>query len=209
MKKKIHDCKGSLTLEATIVFPIFLSMLLLLINVVNISLTYVAMDHAVSETVKQIAVQVYPLKYLKADSSVNSTQKNKFTDYSMSVIMGAALGQPQSQAAGSDIATIIGNEIKDEVTNITVNALTKGVILAKIKELYPLHDFAERDIKITVLNMYNPNNMPEGPQSINKSWDNKDIAVTVEYKIKPLVPFLPLQEIILSNSAVERAWVDD
>lgn len=152
MKKILRDSEGSLTLEATIVFPVFLALLLLLINLVNISLTYIAMDHAVSETVKQIAVQAYPLR-----------------------------------------------KIKGETTNIAVKALTKVAIMAKIKELYSLTDVAERDLKITEFIMYNPNSMPE----------DKDIAVTVEYKIKFLVPFLPLQEIVLSNTAVERAWVDE
>jgi hypothetical protein len=189
MKKILRDSKGSLTLEATIVFPVFLALLLLLINLVNISLTYIAMDHAVRETVKQIAVQAYPLKYLKAGPGVDSSLL--------------------PQAAGTGIVNIIGNKIKGEATNIAVNALTKVVISAKIEELYPLSNFAARDAKVTVLNMYNPNNVPEGSGSNNNPWDNKDIAVKVEYKIKPLVPFLPLQEIVLSNSAVERAWVDE
>lgn len=191
MKKVLCDSKGSLTLEATIVLPVFLALMLLLINLVNISLTYIAVDHAVRETVKQIAVQAYPLKYLKSVPGSNNIQ-SEFDGYT-----------------GSDIVNIIGKTIAGETTKIAINNMVRPIIKAKIKELYPLNDIAARDVKITVLNMYNPYYVPEGSRSGDNLWDNKDIAVTVEYKIKLFVPFLPLQEIVLSNSAVERAWVDD
>lgn len=186
MKKILCDSKGSLTLEATIVLPVFLAMMLLLINLVNISLTYIAMDHAVRETVKQIAVKAYPLKYLKSVSS-----------------------QQLPQDTGSDIVNIIGKQISGGASKLAVNTVAKAVMLAKIKELYPLSDIAARDVKITVLNMYNPYLVPEGSGSGDNPWDNKDVAVTVVYKIKLLVPFLPQQEIVLSNSSIERAWADD
>jgi hypothetical protein len=143
MKQILRDAEGSLTIEASVVLPVFLAILLLLINLVNISITYIAVDHAVSETVKQMAGQAYLLK-----------------------------------------------KVEGQAANTAVKVVTKAVMLEKIKKSYPLRDIAVRDLKITELNLY------------------KDIAVTVEYKVKPLLPLLALEEIVLSNYATERAWID-
>lgn len=56
--------KGSLTLEACVVFPIFMLFMVFIINLVNVGMIYLAMDHAVSETVKQMATEAYGQKYL-------------------------------------------------------------------------------------------------------------------------------------------------
>lgn len=143
MKQILRDAEGSLTIEASVVLPVFLAILLLLINLVNISITYIAVDHAVSETVKQMAGQAYLLK-----------------------------------------------KVEGQAANTAVKVVTKAVMLEKIQKSYPLRDIAVRDLKITELNLY------------------KDIAVTVEYKVKPLLPLLALEEIVLSNYATERAWID-
>ncbi|HEX3032559.1 MAG TPA: TadE family protein [Bacillota bacterium] len=55
---------GSLTLEACVVLPVFLLFMLFIINLVNVAMIYLAMDHALSETVKQIATQAYRQKYV-------------------------------------------------------------------------------------------------------------------------------------------------
>lgn len=143
MKQILRDAEGSLTIEASVVLPVFLAILLLLINLVNISITFIAVDHAVSETVKQMAGHAYLLK-----------------------------------------------KVEGQAANTAVKVVTKAVMLEKIKKSYPLSDIAVRDLKITELNLY------------------KDIAVTVEYKVKPLLPLLALEEIVLSNYATERAWID-
>ena len=51
---------GSLTLEATVVFPFFLALMLLLVCFVKVAMVYLAMDHAVGETVKLIAAPGIP-----------------------------------------------------------------------------------------------------------------------------------------------------
>lgn len=62
--EQVCNERGSLTLEACVVFPIFMLFMLFIINLVNIGMIYLAMDHAVSETIKQMATQAYKQKYL-------------------------------------------------------------------------------------------------------------------------------------------------
>lgn len=210
MRKVLRDTKGSLTLEATIVFPVFLAILLLLLNLINIALIYLAMDHAVSETVKQIALRAYPLDYLR---SAHIASNNLEEYIGRTGLLGTGPGQSAGAGASSeliksDLINLIGSKIKSEVTETAVNAVVKNIVSARIRELYPLNNIAARDVKVNLLNMYNPNYNSAENAGTEASWCKQDIAVTVEYKIKPLVPFLPPREIILSNTAVERVWVD-
>lgn len=234
MRKLVRDTKGSLTLEATIVFPVFLAILLLLINLVNIAMIYLAMDHAVHETVKQIALRAYPLDYLRSATGINSSP-NQLEEYIsrtglLGPVPGQSTGDPEQSTGGpeqlagagvlselikSDLINLIGSKIKSEVTETAVNTLVVNIISARIKELYPLNNIAARDIKVDLVNMYNPNHVNKEKAGMTADWsdtetkwNSKDIAVRVEYKVKPLVPFLPPPEIILSNTAAERAWVD-
>ncbi len=162
----VFNDKGSLTLEATLVFPVFLALMLFLINFLNVAAVYVAMDHAVSETVKEIAACTYPLKYLKS-------------------------------------------------TPYIVDTGTKVIAQKKIKEYYPLGNITDKDFTISRIKTYNPENKSVGSSladhnlAEHNQLNYEDIAITVKYKVNLPVPFFPLREVTLSNTAVERAWVDD
>lgn len=159
--------RGSLTLEAVIVFPIFLALLILLINFVKITMVYVAMDHAVSETTKLLATQAYPVKYLRANLQLDILQG----------VQSELLGQ------------IIHGEAVDQL------------LRSKISSFYPLAQLKEQDFQITKIKL--------GPLEQLGKQTSKDIALEVEYKVPLRVPFFPLRVISLTNSALERAWVDD
>lgn len=210
MKKFIFDSNGSFTLEATIVFPVFLALMLLLINFINVVMVYVAVDHAVSETAKQLATRAYPLKYLKATPATNPFQKGFSGVISNFGTLNGQSGQQISSVIASDAVTLIGNKIMGEASEAAVNSVMRTVAGEKIKELYPLYGIAERGLTITKVKMYNPNNNAGSGSSVNGiPLNNKDIAIAVEYRVKMPVPIFPLKEITLSNTAVERAWVED
>lgn len=62
VKKK--SCKGSITIEACISFPVFLSVFYLLLFLVRVACINIVMDHAVSETARYFAGSLYPLSFL-------------------------------------------------------------------------------------------------------------------------------------------------
>ncbi len=71
---------GSITLEASLIMPIFLSFLLLLITFIRISIVDMALTNTVSEATKQIATHMYPIELAydkwsqtKAGEAVNDT----------------------------------------------------------------------------------------------------------------------------------------
>lgn len=53
--------QGSMVVEASLILPLFLSVLLLLITLIRISTVEIALNHGVSEATKQVAVHMYPV----------------------------------------------------------------------------------------------------------------------------------------------------
>lgn len=174
--------RGSLTLEATIVFPVFMMLLFCLINFTNICGRYVAMDHAVSETAKDLATHLYPVQYV-------------------------ASGQDQTEQ------NLVSKLIKSVVQK--VDPVTETLVKRKIADLYPLGKLQDADFHLVQTALYNPwnggqqaGNLGNSSKVGNVALNQEDIALVVEYKVKVMFPFVPIKEITLSNTAVERAWLD-
>lgn len=158
VKGFLSDNRGSITLEATIVFPVFVVLVVLLVNFIRLTSVYLAMDHAVSETVKQVAVHSYPLKYLNSGS-------------------------------------------------INLDVPSESLVKKKLEELYPLGNINEMGVRITKIKIY------DSDYNVEKNWgvvslNKEDIVLSVEYDVNLRAPFFPLGDITLSNTAVEKAWMD-
>jgi len=189
LRRIFEDSRGSLTVEAAIIFPVFLAMMMAVINFINVVMVYVAMDHAVSETVKQIAAHAYPLKELKTDSKT----------------LNLLTGEKMSQAG------IIGEifyRVVAKGSSLALETVIKEIARERIKEIYPLGELDDADFQISRVSVCNPNGTAGSSSPINNvSLNNEDVAIVVKYRVKLLVPFFS-RMIPLSNTAVERAWAD-
>lgn len=82
MKKILKNERGSLSLEATIVFPVFLAFMLLIINFINLAYIHVSVNHAVGQTVKQVALHSYHAKYLQSSGgNINQQVVNALMEF--------------------------------------------------------------------------------------------------------------------------------
>ena len=61
----MKKAKGSLTLEAAIVLPIFLSLAISLISVLEMMNLYARVEYALHETARETALMAYPAAYVK------------------------------------------------------------------------------------------------------------------------------------------------
>ncbi len=221
---------GSFTLEAAIAFPVFLAFLLFLINLINIAGAYVAMDHAVSETTKQIAAQVYPFSGKALEKAQGSSLLREYISfYNRMANTGKFKGM---QLTGSDresgeekdktglirtFVELIGNInnrplIIDEKS--LLNSVISEVALQQVKET--VCDKIEanvprgvrvKGVKVRSLVLPEPNNSKVVADSL-VSKQSKDVELCVEYKVVLPVPFFPVREVSLISKATERAWVD-
>lgn len=55
---------GSMTVEACIIFPVFICFLLLIVYFIRLACINMVLDHAVNETAKQLATASYPISFL-------------------------------------------------------------------------------------------------------------------------------------------------
>ena len=191
--KLLSDSRGSLTVEAAVVFPVFLAFMIGIINFTNVTMVYIAMDHAVSETTKLVATHSYPLKILKKGN-----------------IPGAAMSGRVSgdTTIGSEIISEIITQVLEKGTEAALETVIREAAQKKIKELYPLGGLEDSDFTITGISVYNPNqDAPGGAGLKNMTLNNEDVAITVEYKVSLMIPFFSTR-LCLSSSAVERAWAD-
>lgn len=67
--------KGSITVEASIVLPLFISVFFILLIMVKLVCTQILLDHAVYETAKELASSAYPLSF------INGYEDEKLSEY--------------------------------------------------------------------------------------------------------------------------------
>lgn len=72
---------GSMTLEASLIMPIFFSFILLMVTFIRIAMVEIALNHAVFEAVKQISTHMYPVDLLYQQFS--ETEAGKIVDDSI------------------------------------------------------------------------------------------------------------------------------
>lgn len=207
MKRCLLSRRGSLTLEAAVVFPFFLALMFLLINFINLGMIYVAMGHAVAETAKEIATHAYPLGFIDKVKMVGGEDKALEVLKDPTAIK-SNFPEEFLAALTADIYSMLGNHIKEQGC-ARLESAAKLIAEKKIREYYPLGELGENSFEIIRATMYNPLDSDQSNGEIcGINLCNEDIALVVEYKVKMPVPFFG-KEIILSNTAVERAWVDD
>lgn len=196
-------------MEATVVFPVFLCLMVAIVNLVNITSVYLSVDHAVGETVKVIASRAYPLQYLSRAGGRAAPDAGFAGVVSRVDLLNQHLlsQSGQGQTAESQFYGQLIETVNEEVSQAFLDNAAKSFARAKINQLYPLGNINDLDLKITGIKMYNP--LGNNPVEVERlSIEPEDIMLSVEYKIRLIIPFFSPREIMLTNSAVERAWAD-
>lgn len=179
------------TLEATIVFPVFLAFLLLLINFIKVGMVYLAVNHAVSETAKQIATHAYPLVYVKKGVD-NLESKMEVSDIA---------------SLESDTARDLLDAVKENASQEALDKIMGRLVTSMLQEYLPAGVISSEQIDIDV-RMCNPWAEDDSVYNFYGMEINKDdVAIAASCRVKLLFPFAGAREISLSSLAVERAWL--
>jgi len=187
-----NNTKGSITLESAIICPAVFAVLLLLINFVRLSTAYLAVDHAVGETVKQVAAHSYPLLYVKNGSSRIMEKLNA---------QGSGWNMWDTEAA---------RELMAEAAGLGLDAGLKRYAESKIPDYLIPGVISPDDIRITSAKMCNPWSAGgENAQRRGKDLTSKDVMLEVEYRVRIWAPVMGGRDVTLINTAAERAWLDD
>lgn len=214
LRHAITKQSGSITVEASLVFPLFCAIILLLVNIINVAIVQISMDYAVSETAKKIAAYSFPLKYLKegTDFALEKTNISKYLENAANMEQGSKSSQILSGQLMSS-SNIILNSWRNFVykgAGSSIEEIIKKIAQKEICEIYPLGNLGQTaPFSISGFKIYNPFDMDSGNgTSVNGELDKEDVRIVVDYKVKVFIPFCPLKEIKMRSMAIERAWVD-
>lgn len=228
MKKE----KGSLAIEATISFTVFLCFMFVLMTIVKLSMVYITLNDVTSETVKKIAGMSYPLSYVNDFIDAEAANVKNFVDEKKESITDLANKNGSEsilQELGFDggIESIISNA-ETVMKNFADNILGK------------LEDFKINKQTELAANIYSDlldkTNMPIDKSKINVKYftlpqseteftyskqfapdltnldesrlDKDDVVLVVEYDYTIAIPFFPAYDVKLKSMAVEKAWLD-
>jgi hypothetical protein len=134
--------KGSITVEACVILPVFLSVFFLLLFLVKFTCTGMLLDYAVNETAKEIAAAAYPIAF------INELEDEKISEYGNVKIPTPEeelerLGQQISVGSGSILDILISGDYKDaDIADALGTALedySKGIVGGLIERITPAY----------------------------------------------------------------------
>lgn len=111
----MNNNRGVITLEATLVIPLFLTLIIGLLILIRLAFVQIALQNATDETVKQLAATLYPL-----ESSITKTVSTK-DDWFNALLSWV----PDSIKPAVD--QILNNQLDDSLTQPVMKTLFKPV----------------------------------------------------------------------------------
>ena len=109
--KKLRS-KGSITVEACAVFPVFISVFFLMLFLIKFTCTGMVLDHAVNEAAKEIAAAAYPISF------INELEDEKLQEYGNAKIptleeeLEKLAGKVSGGSSGNLFRAIVSGELK-------------------------------------------------------------------------------------------------
>lgn len=188
------DERGSIIVEAAIVMPLFLSFMVAMICFIQIAIAEMALQHAVSETTKQVAAHMYPA-YLLAQTKTGDQIADILQDIDAAKEAFSTVSTFSDDYAAlmpDSVVTLLsmsgqGDQMSDHVQNYLVLQL----MLAHVDERL-LH---KRHLNVSASQVPNV--------FVN---DEAYFGITAQYDINLFIPFFR-QTLTISKTAHERAWI--
>ncbi|WP_017471223.1 TadE/TadG family type IV pilus assembly protein [Amphibacillus jilinensis] len=183
---------GSVTLEAAVFMPIFILFLVFLIYMVRFALTDIALNRATSETAKQIATQVYPVKVVteKVTSFVGDQYQEIIKDL-----------EDNQQHIEAELVETLGSEglqlLKDSTGGVISSAQASALT-------YVVQRHLEEEDRMKIIEADNVE--VESAVLPIIDGDSKYVEIVATYELDLPIPFIE-RTFVLRKKAVERAWL--
>lgn len=188
---------GSLTVEACIIFPVFLFFILFLLLGVQLACITMALDHGVSETAKKLATSAYPLSLL------NEMEEELLPGEQLPANFLPELNTLLSEGFNTSYHDLKGQgkyRIAEELLKqyLTGSLVKKDYLILRQVEL-PASD-PEFESRKKSADDTSETLIP------GKDYDQDDVVIQVEYHFRVPLPFAK-QPLALRHTAVEKAWL--
>ncbi len=218
--------RGSLTVEAAIILPLFLCFFFFMVFVIKAACIHISLDHAVQETAKEIAASAYPLSLInemvdeleiKEDADVVSTASGErlLAELIAGEIDGEGLQKILTELGSREFVEHIGYGQKKQLQERIVTALLKKNLTGSYvnpEEVYlSLVDFPQSEWEYEENRKaggdYDQNYRKAGLQP-EQDFGKDDVVIQLEYKLTVPFAFLESWQITLRHAAVEKAWLN-
>ncbi|TDQ42200.1 TadE/TadG family type IV pilus assembly protein [Aureibacillus halotolerans] len=191
MRRFLKNKEGSISLEASIVMPLFLMFLLFLVGILKIAAAEAALQHAVSEGTKQVATHIYPVQQLAgAASGAISGELGSFEDY-----YNLSTNEFDVQGMMSDMAQ---KALSDYIDGFDLRGFIEGAVEGPAQSLVKhyldegvMPEEGIKDIKVELPGM-------------NGGADSY-LSIEVTYELPLPLPFID-ETILLKKKGFERVW---
>jgi hypothetical protein len=217
LKSLLAKTSGSIVVEASLILPVFLSFVLVLNSFIQITIAQIALQTAVSETTKQIATHMYPVKllYSAAESKITGSQTGKIIQQVLQQIEEARSKVTGSEDLVEQYASYIPQSIvllleweKQQREHIEANGQDISQQMLD-RTFNPLLNQAFTDLVLQFADnqVLRPNNLKVvAVQLPNLVSSEALIAIEAEYDVQLNLPFFH-RTLALRKRAVERVWI--
>lgn len=216
-KAIVRDERGSVSLEATVALPFFLAFVLALVCLIKLTVADMALQNAVTETVKQMAANAYPVELLadEAMRAYSQSQVGITIDEWLGKIGSARDKLEQGEQWVEDYKAFVPDfmvrlvdwekQIREQTGQMAqdqadrfVEERISPVVRSAFKEAvlrYADENVLKED-RLTVTEVVLPSFSDP---------DKRFIGITAQYTVKLPIPFLN-KTVTLRKKAYERIW---
>ena len=220
MQDKRRFKRGSITVEACISFPIFLTLFFLFLFFIKLIGLSILLDHGAAQTAKQVAATSYPIGLL---ANAHEVARGEL-DLDLDKLFGSAeqlLPEHLKESLGSMVVPWAtgGKNALWELQNDTLEKLSYSII-QKV-----LHSFLDEELKkgqslrllyakIPYTVLMKEQDEGHGGKRQNgaalaagKDFGQEDAVVQIAYEYAFRLPFIGERKLTLVSTAVERGWI--
>lgn len=196
--------EGSITVEASLIMPVFLVFLIALITIIKIFLVQMTLTDTVSEATKQISTHMYPVDLLY--EKFNETETGGKVNDAIDHIENSRDKIIKTEDFVEEYSYLFPEEIKSILTirEETENQASETYNMVLNKAFQPIVDYYAKESILNVDQLY----VTKVTFPHLRQRDNPYFGIEVRYDLPLNIPFID-QVITLKEKSYERVWVGD
>lgn len=193
-----RERKGSIVLEAALVMPILLFLLLAFSILISLCASQMALQSTASQSVRQIAAHIYPVELAQeqlqaAGGAIAPSLPVPMPEWSE---IAADVAEWLPDPAGEFVSSALRGDWRP-LQNLAATELGKGIIEPFVQQYANPHILKADLVKLDYISL---------PDLKDK--EEPYIAIALEYEFPINLPFVG-SKIVLREQAYERVWVSD
>lgn len=193
--------KGSLTIEAALVFPFFLLVFFLFLFLIKAVYIQMVLDNLVRDTAREIAFYAYPLSFYNEweDERLDEQEPAGKREIEQKVLekLGTGIGNLLNYGQTKPVEVILSQQLEKYYLN------PDCLLLCSLQ--LPRSEYAFSQLR---------QNTPGSEASDNGSllpgrdYSKDDVVLQVQYELSLKLPFFNEAAVLLHSAAIERAWLN-